>query len=700
MSSSTSCPTTSGVATPAENRWWWDLLTHGHESRYAEFFDVDLSPDNGCDGRIALPVLGAEEDVAELELRRGSDDSDVIGYYEHEFPVAPGTLGGTPQEVHERQAYRLVSWKAGLVGYRRFFSVNDLAALRQEDPQVFDTTHAEVARWVEEDLVDGIRVDHPDGLADPVAYLERLRGVLGKRWLVVEKILGADEALDEVLPVAGTTGYDALREVGGVFLDPSGEEPLTAWCRERAGDGFDAASLHAQEHQLKRAAALGGLRPELERCVRAIGAVSPAADPETLLLAVVELLATVGVYRSDYPSLAPLLPAAVAQVAAQHPDLSPALGHVSAALVAGGEAATRFQQVCGAATAKGVEDCLFYRANRLLTLQEVGGDPGRFGVSPAELHLRAAHRARQWPAAMTTLSTHDTKRGEDVRARIGVLSQFPHRWTRAVDAWEELAPTPDPATGFLLWQTLFGVWPADGSAPDETILARLHAYYEKALREAGTHTEWNAVDEQFEVAVHSWLDTVAAGPVGESLGALVAELAPLGWSDALGQKLLQLVGPGVPDVYQGTELWEDSLVDPDNRREVDHAHRGGLLAGLGDWEPMLDASGRAKLLVVREALRLRRERPASFVGGDYLPVLADGEAAQHLVAFGRGPRGRTSDVLAVATRLPASSPGWVGTTLTLPPGSWTDRLTGAGHQGTVRLLDVLAALPVALLVRA
>lgn len=686
-----------GVETPAENAWWWDVLRQGRSSPLAEYFDIDWDPANGADGKIALPVLGAAEDVAELTVSGSGEDAE-LHFYDHRFPVAPGTGGGTPQQVHDRQAYRLVPWRAGLVGYRRFFHVNGLAALRQEDPAVFDATHVEVARWAAEDLVDGIRVDHPDGLADPAGYLARLRDLLGpERWLVVEKILGTDEALDTALPVAGTTGYDALREIGGVFVDPAGAGALEAVSTERTGTAGDAADLHAQEHALKRSVARAGLRPELERCVRAVDAGDVAH--ELLVDAVVELVATVPVYRADYPSLAGLLPGVVAEVAAAHPELAPALDRVAAAVVAGGEAATRFQQVCGAVTAKGVEDCLFYRTTRLTSLQEVGGDPGRFGVSPAELHLAAAERARLWPAAMTTLSTHDTKRGEDVRARITVLSEVPELWAAAVSRWEQVAPSPDGAMGSLLWQALLGVWPTDGrSAADVPELReRVHAYAEKAVREAGTRTEWNAVDEEWEARLHAWLDAVLDGPVAASMTELVADLAPAGWSNALGQKLVQLVGPGVPDVYQGTELWEDSLVDPDNRREVDHDHRARLLAGLDDLDgvvPVVDPTGAAKLLVVSRALRLRREQPQHFVGGAYAPVLAQGPAAAHLVGFLRG-----DGVVALATRLSRSLEGWAGTTVDLPAGTWTDHLTGTVHSGTVAVGAVLAGLPVALLVR-
>ncbi len=687
-----------GVQTPAENAWWWDVLRQGRHSPLAEFFDIDWSPDNGCGGKIALPVLGSAADVDALTVD-GSGDCAELLFYSHRFPVAPGTGCGTPQEVHDRQVYRLVPWRAGLVGYRRFFHVNGLAALRQEDPAVFAATHVEVGRWAAADLVDGIRVDHPDGLADPGDYLARLRAVLGPdRWLVIEKILAADEALDDGLPVAGTTGYDALREIGGVFVDPAGECALGELSRSRTGSTGDPADLHLQEHALKCTVARTGLRPELERCVRAMqsGTRSPNLPHEQLVAAVVELVAALPVYRSDYPALTGLLPGVVARVVVAHPELEQALGVAAAAVVADGEAAARFQQVCGAVTAKGVEDCLFYRTTRLTSLQEVGGDPGRFGVSPAELHLAAAERARFWPATMTTLSTHDTKRGEDVRARITVLSEVPARWAEFLARWEATAASPDGAMGSLLWQALFGVWPADGRTAAEVagLRERLHAYAEKAVREAGTRTEWNAVDDEWEGRLHTWIDAVLDGPVGASLGELVTELAPAGWSNSLGQKLLQLAGPGVPDVYQGTELWEDSLVDPDNRREVDHGHRARMLAALGSAVPEVDASGAAKLLVVSRTLRLRRELPDSFVGGTYSPVLAEGPAARHVVGFLRGDR-----VIALATRLSRSLPGWDGTTVTLPAGTWTDRLTGAAHLGRAEVGAVFTALPVALLVR-
>ncbi|EHK81292.1 malto-oligosyltrehalose synthase [Rhodococcus pyridinivorans] len=684
-----------GVADPRQNAWWWDVLKHGSGSRYASFFDLDLAGDNGVDGRIALPVLGSDDAVQELTVDR-SGDEPMLAYYDKRFPIAPGTDEGTGEEVHARQAYRLVAWNSGLIGYRRFFTVDDLAAVRVEDPAVFDATHEQVASWIADDLVDGIRVDHPDGLADPSGYLARLREVIGpERWLVIEKILGDAEPLDATLPVDGTTGYDALGELSTVFVDPSGESELNALSRRFTGAEGDAPWLHAREHDLKRSVLGSGLAPEVRRLVRAIRRETgdTGCDDAALREAVMAVAAQLPVYRADYAPLATLVPRIVGDLARTQPALDPALAVFARAMALGGEAASRFGQVCGAATAKAVEDCLFYRAARLISLQEVGGQPGRFSATPAEFHLAWTQRARHWPRAMTTLSTHDTKRSEDVRARIGVLSQVADVWSRRLGQWNESAPAPDPAIGLFLWQTLFGVWPLDGAVTDE-LRERVHAYAQKALRENGTRTTWTEVDEEFETAVGSWLDAVIDGPVAGELTAFVTEVEPHVAAVSCGQKLLQLLGPGVPDVYQGTELWDDSLVDPDNRRPVEFDVRRRLL----------DApdSAPAKFTIVRTALRLRRERPASFVGGAYVPVLATGPAAEHLLAFGRGPAPDDLDVLAVASlrTVALSRSGWKDTTVDLPDGDWSDALTRRSFTGRVRVADLLDSQPVAALVRA
>ena len=654
-----------GVDDPRQNAWWWDVLAHGRSSSFSSYFDIDWTLD--ASGRIVLPVLGSDDDVESLTV-----DGDVLRLDSRTWPIAPGTGAGTGVEVHDRQHYRLVGWRHNVCGYRRFFSITSLAALRQEDRAVFDATHVEVARWFAEGLVDGVRIDHPDGLSNPAGYLDWLREITGPdAWIVIEKILAVDEPLEPTLPVAGTTGYDALREIGGLFVDPTGETALT--------ELFEPPD---NARELKVEAVTDTLHSELGRLCRAIVAATGTEHPD-LAAAVAALLSHVDVYRSDYPSLASVLPVALAETAVETPRFAEPLSIVAAAASAGGEAAVRLQQLCGAATAKSKEDCLFYRDARLVSLNEVGGEPEWFGVGAAEFHDRAATRARLWPAAMTTSTTHDTKRGEDVRARIGVLSQVPSLWGELVGTWLVQAPPPDGATALFLLQNVFGVWPADGAVTDG-LRGRLHAYTEKAIREAAVHTTWNDPDAGFEAAVHAWLDEVIDGPVAVELTSLVARLDEFGRSDALGQKLIQLTAPGVPDVYQGTELWDDSLVDPDNRRPVDFgAHREALRA-------MTDP----KIRVVSATLRLRREQPDTFASGGYRPMLAGGSAREHVVAFQRG-----DDVVVAVSRwtVRLADTGWGDTSLALPDGSWTDRLTGRRFSGSVALADLYADLPVALL---
>jgi len=663
-----------GVDKPEQNTWWWDVLRHGQSSTYAPFFDIDWELG---DGRILLPLLGSDDDAADLTV-----DGDLLRLGDLALPIAPGSGEGTGPEVHDRQHYRLIGWRNGVTGYRRFFSITSLAGLRQEDPSVFDTSHAEVGRWFTEGLVDGVRIDHPDGLADPSGYLQRLRELVGPNaWIVIEKILAVDEALEPTLPIAGTTGYDALREIGGVFVDPAGKQALTELT---SSAGLDYGQIAGMLTDLKTTSATETLASELGRLRRSIVAAAGADHPH-LPDAVAALLTHVDVYRSDYLSLSAILPTALAETQSAAPELDVPLQLIATALAAGGEPAVRLQQLCGAVTAKAVEDCLFYRDARLVSLNEVGGEPHDFGVGLAEFHHRATTRAQLWPNAMTTLTTHDTKRGEDVRARIGVLSQVPSLWAEFVARWEAIAPSPDPVTGLFLWQNIFGVWPAGGEVTEE-LRDRLHAYAEKAIREAAWHTSWNDPDAEFEGAIHSWLDAVLDGPVARELTNLLARLETHAENDALGQKLLVLTAPGIPDIYQGTELWDDSLVDPDNRREVDYAARRAALKSLQH----------KKLRIVKAALQLRRARPDSFLSGAYHPVLAEGESANHVVAFRRG-----NDVLVAVTRwtVHLEQSGWGDTAVTLPDGSWTDVLTGAVISGSTPATKLFAELPVVLLER-
>jgi (1->4)-alpha-D-glucan 1-alpha-D-glucosylmutase len=682
-------PNHMGVADPAEAPWWWDVLKHGRDSAHAAAFDVDW--DFGG-GRVRIPVLGSPDDVEKLEVVDGAGGDDAapeLHYYDNRFPVAPGTEHGTPQEVHDRQHYELVDWRRADrdLNYRRFFAINTLAGLRTEDPAVFEATHRLVLQLVEEGAVDGLRIDHPDGLADPKGYLDRLAEASGGRWTVVEKILEPGEDLPESWRTAGTTGYDALAEVDDVLVDPAGEAVLTELDAELAGAPVDYARL---VHDCKREVTDGILGSEVARLVRVIGEL-PSIPREQQTEALAELLASFPVYRTYLPDGREHLDATVVAVRERRPDLSAALDALHPVLSqAGTEAATRFEQTSGPVMAKGVEDSAYYRWARFVVLNEVGGDPARFGSTVQEFHEAQQRRLERKPESMTTLSTHDTKRSEDTRARLAVLAEQPTEWAQLVRRLLQRHPLADRPLAHLVWQNVVGAWPLSRE--------RAHAYAEKAAREAGTSTTWTDVDADFESALHEMVD--AAFDDEATRGAIedvVARIAPFGRSNSLAQKLLQLTMPGVPDVYQGTELWDLSLVDPDNRRPVDYEQRRRLLARLDAGEvPAVDETGAAKLLVVSRVLRARREHPEWFAG--YEPVTATGVAADHVVAFDRG------GVVPVATRLPVglSATGWGDTALQLPTGAWRDLLTGGRLVSDAEGLPVaglLERLPVALLVR-
>jgi (1->4)-alpha-D-glucan 1-alpha-D-glucosylmutase len=640
-------PNHMSVEVPTANPWWWDVLTHGPSSRYASYFDIESFP-------VLIPVLGSADD--ELEL-----DGEVLRYHEHTFPIAPGTGGGTAAQVHGRQHYRVVDWRraSAELNYRRFFDITTLAAVRVEDPEVFEATHGEVLRWVADGDVVGLRVDHPDGLTDPAGYAKRLAERSGA-WVVLEKILEADERLPD-WPVAGTTGYDALREVCGVFVDPAGEGPITALAQELGvATDFDAVRT-----ECRRLITSTSLASE----VRRIAACAPG-DPRE---AVAELMVHFPVYRSYLPEGVDHWRAAVDAATTASPHLAEDIAAIDGQVRDDptGELALRLQQTSGMVVAKGTEDTAFYRYTRFAALTEVGGAPERFGVPVAEFHAAAARREETAPAAMTALSTHDTKRSEDVRARLAVLSEIPDEWAAEVRGWTSSHGLPEPTLNLLAWQTLVGAWPIDAD--------RLVDYLRKAAREAKVATTWTDQDPAFEAAIAEWPSRVLGDDaLMARVRAFVDRITPAGWSNALGQKLLQLAGPGVPDVYQGTELWDLSLVDPDNRRPVDFAERRALLARIaGGWVPPVDASGAAKLHVVRAVLRLRRERPELFTG--YRPI----GAGDHVVAFER------DGLIAVASRLPMTD-AERGIDL---DSAWTDVLTGRPFYG------VLTDYPVALLVR-
>jgi (1->4)-alpha-D-glucan 1-alpha-D-glucosylmutase len=717
------------------NRQLWSVLRDGRDSPYVTWFDIDWAAQ---DDRMLLPILGGplESCLADLrvETSGGPDGEPVLRYFDHVLPLWPGTARLPMRGLLESQHYRLAWWRdtATELNWRRFFDIATLIGIRVEDPAVFDATHQVILGLVAEGLVDGLRVDHPDGLADPRGYLDRLAAATGGAWIAVEKILAADETLPPDWACTGTTGYDALRLADGLFLDPAGGDALSAQyarltrgpadegaAKDNTGDGpgarfADVAAL------AKREIANGSLSSEVTRLTRLLAALSRDVTEDDTRTVLTEVLAAFPVYRAyvhpgEFPAEAAKaqIGEAVDGARRQLPkrlrgladDLGAAalgkLRPVGGAAGRVGEFAVRFQQTTGPVQAKGVEDTACYRWSRLISLNEVGCDPDRFGVTPGEFHAAAGRLAADWPATMTTLSTHDTKRQEDVRARLAVLAEMPGEWGEQVSQWRAAGTAVDPETEYLLWQTVVGAWPIDGD--------RLAAYLTKAVREAKRRTSWVEPDQEYEAAVLGLAARALDDPaLAESVARFVAAIAGDAAVNSLGVKLLQLTMPGVPDVYQGCEATGLSLVDPDNRRPVDFArHRRDL----ADLDASLDAVGdlargdlhnlgRAKLLVTSRALRLRRACPDWFAG-DYEPVAADGDAAGHAVAFRRG------HAVTVVTRLPVGlrrRGGWGDTALPLPDGAWVDLLTGTTHGSTVHrgsaapMAALTRRLPVALLV--
>jgi (1->4)-alpha-D-glucan 1-alpha-D-glucosylmutase len=674
---------------PAANAWWWDVLRLGRDSPWAGHFDVDWDAGGG---KLRIPVLGESLDEAATSgaLRV---EGDELRYHDHRYPLAPGT-GGDALAAHAAQHYELVHWTRADsdLTYRRFFAVNELAAVRVEVPEVFEDTHREIVRWVRSGLVDGLRVDHPDGLADPGGYLDRLAAATGGAYTLVEKILERGEPLPGFWATAGTTGYDALAEIDRVLVDPAGREALDEIDAGLRGGRRSWADLI---HETKRGIADGILRSEVLRLARDLLSEQPdAGQLDVLADALAEVLACFPVYRSYLPYGAEHLEEALGAAASRRPELAAVLEVVGPALRdPERKVAVRFQQTSGMVMAKGVEDTAFYRVSRLASLTEVGGDPDEFAIAVDEFHARQQARLAALPGSMTTLSTHDTKRGEDTRARITALAEVPEAWAAFIQRRRSTLQLGDGPFENLLWESIVGSWPREREA--------LHAYAEKAAREAGTSTTWTAPAEEFEQRMHALVDSVFDDPETRAdVEATVALLEPAGWSNGLSAKLLQLTGPGVPDVYQGSELWERSLVDPDNRRPIDFAERRRLLAGLdvglpaGELPPV-DGTGAAKLLVTSRALRARRDRPELF--DRYVPMPTIGAAAGHVVAADRG------GAIPVATRLPVgleARGGWGDTVLLVPPGRYVDVLTGTVVEGeTLRLDRLLATYPVALLLR-
>jgi len=717
------------------NRWWWDILKHGLSSRYAGFFDVNWEPPvPSLKGKVLLGVLsdryGRELESGRIALERRGDEV-VVRYHDDVFPVSPASLDGIAVESVERdldafdallqrQHYRLAYWRTAQaeVNYRRFFTIHSLIGLRVEVDEVLQESHRVVFELAHRGELAGLRVDHVDGLIDPLAYLQQVRQATPDSYVVVEKILDYDERLAGGLPVDGTTGYDFIAHVDGLFVDSRNEETLTSLYHAFTGESQPFSEL---VRSCKREIMATELSPDLERLTTMLVAICEGYRAQRdrirseLRDAVSEMTAAFTVYRTYLrPGTSPSredvrhVALAVEETVRRRPDIEPdLLAFISDLLLhkfsgaSEAQFAARFQQFTTAVMAKGVEDTAFYRYHRLISLNEVGGNPAAFGRPVDSFHDYCSFIAKAWPKTMLTLSTHDTKRSADVRARLHLLSEMPAEWEAAVRSWAEhngryrSQGYPDRNLEYLIYQTLVGAWPIDAE--------RLKQFLLKAAREGKAHTSWIDPVPAYEDAIAEFVNSLMAD--GEFMNELQTfigrnQLVPYGRINSLAQTTLLLTCPGVPDLYQGSELWDLSLVDPDNRRPVDFQLRRRLLSEIQDAEAEQVLSradeGVPKLWLVTRLLRTRRERPELFSGSDYSPVVAHGAKANHAVSFVR------DRLLVVVPRLLFGLAGdWADTTIELPKGRWKNLLTGLEEDGQapVALSSLLSAFPVAVLAR-
>ncbi len=802
----------------SENEWWNDVLEKGPSSPYAKFFDIDWRPPKPeLSGKLLLPVLenpfGRVLEDADLEVKEARGALRVH-YRERSFPVAPGTAPvaveralrrlrdapptdpgavsaarrsldaelcalngskGTPrsfdalEDMLARQAYRLSHWRvaADHINYRRFFDVNDLAAVRVEEPEVLDAVHGKAFDLVERGWVTGLRIDHIDGLREPRQYLKDIERRTGGCYVVIEKILGEREETPESWATEGTTGYEFLRALDGLFISHAGEAPLQALYSElRTGAGtFEDVAYEARRSILD-----GPMSSELSVMTRRLDRISEqhrgSRDFTVGLLrhVLASTIACFPVYRTYVAAKdtevssqdAATVGAALSAARGRSPSVDPSafdfLGDVLLLRDPEGSSETqraerrefilRFQQLSGPVMAKGVEDTAFYRYIPLLCLNEVGGGPAPFGIPVSEFHGRMADRARRCPGSLSATSTHDTKRAEDGRSRLGVISERPAEWATAVHRWREIAaplkarvdgrPAPDADDEYYIYQTILGAWPVRGIVDSElpALTLRVQEAVAKAVREAKRNSSWVNQNGAYEEALRSFVSRLLEpeGLFAPEMGVFASRVVTGGLLTSLAKLAIKITAPGVPDFFQGTELWDFSMVDPDNRRRVDLARRALLLEDLrrrseSDRPALVRElletieDGRLKLFVTSALLACRRKERDLFAYGAYVPLAVEGPRSEHVVAFAR--RGRKRMALTVTGRFFAQLGGdpapsgrglpsgreWGDTVVRLPQeatrAELTDVLSGARlrHDGRfLRVSDVFDSMPFALLV--
>jgi (1->4)-alpha-D-glucan 1-alpha-D-glucosylmutase len=624
-------------------------------------------------------------------------------------------------ELLNQQMYRLAYWRTAdqELGYRRFFDVNTLVGVRVGREHVFEATHVRILEWLQSNLLDGVRVDHVDGLREPLRYFERLRARAPNAWIIGEKILEPGEFLRKEWPIDGTSGYDFMNVCNTLLVDPEGTRELTAIYGNFTGEPVEFADV---AHEKKLNVLHEGLGSDVNRLVSLFVEICESNRDRRdytraeIRRALREVAACFPIYRTyvvaDGKQITnedrDQIGRAVTRAKERRPDLDASLfdfiADVLTLQVSGefeSEFLMRFQQFTSPVMAKGVEDTAFYCFNRMIGLNEVGNDPGRVSLTVSQFHEYCTKMQATHPLTMTTLSTHDTKRSDDVRARLAAMTEIPQEWQSALVRWSSnnmafrTGSFPDNGTEYFLYQTMIGAWPIDKD--------RLIAYIEKSVREAKTHTSWTQQNKEYEDALRNFIGCILESQTFiAELEDFVGRILHAGRINSLAQSLLKFTAPGIPDTYQGGELWDLSLVDPDNRRPVDYALRRGLLKELHRGVEVEEIVGRMdeglpKLWIAHNALCLRKERPEWFgAASEYAPMIAEGPKSEHLIAFLRADR-----VATVVPRWPLKlNSNWAETTLQLPPGSWTNQLTGDHVQGgRLQAQKLLARFPVALLTK-
>ena len=760
------------MATQPSNAWWWDVLRHGAASEFATTFDIDWSAHSG---RVLVPSLAEprrdvlDRGAATVRTRAGQPEVVLDG---QPFPLDPASVpagAARPtraelEELLERQHYRPAYWRLGRDegNYRRFFDVDGLIGVRVEDPDVFESTHRFILELAEDDRIAGLRVDHVDGLADPGGYLARLRAALADHAapgavVVIEKILARDETVRRRWPVDGTTGYEFADVAGGLLVDPAGAARI-----ELAGAGLsgDRRTFAELARASKREVLTRAFRSPLRRLSRLVVATLdvelPGHDLSEAEVAEAFIALTVhfDAYRTymdagpiDREDRSRVHRAAIAAALELHHEGRRALEVIVGGLLRarsghGGtvvsdswlQVARRWQQLSVSVAAKGVEDTATYRFTGLLAQAEVGGDPEHAAIDPAGFYALTGRRGRRYRSSLNATSTHDSKRSEDVRARLSTLSEVSELWNGLVERWHRrhaaaiaVAGGPDGHDELVAYQTLAAMWPVGHPAMSPAQCRRVQDYMVKAAREAKRHSLWTDPDERYERALRTFIHRLSRSPdnrFGSEMERFVGRIGPAAATNSLALCVLKAVCPGVPDIYQGSELWEFSLTDPDNRRPVDFGLRRKLLRGLppDDAPPAERAAeagallsswvdGRIKLHVLRTLLALRRAHPSLFDRGSYHLLAPEGPLGDHVVAVARRFRGHW--VVALVPRLVLGEAGygrfptgprlWAGTSVGLPEGSpvqFADALTGAtvgARRGAIEVGRALKILPVSVL---